>query len=327
MQMADIDKIKGQFSLYYNGEYVVLAGTKLFIFRPDGSLVASRDDLRRAKKITFFPENRVLVCTGKEMFHMISLPDGSDLWSAPYIKNYMNLDALAVSPDGAYAYTYDENRYGKFIVRLSLNTPGHEVYEHEMQMDIGATRGIVCDEDGVPCLLKTLVETVGGKHVNQCGVRMHDYCSIAPGSTTNWKTKFSFEKGRSARFFFDGPDRILTDDFYVYEPATGTLTDLLANETSWQRSSTGLSQCWRDISGRYLCLKYDNGNTIIDLEERKIAAQYAATCARGCLVGDEYWICIDKKIHRKPFPAYEERPERNTKITMDWYFAKRPELW
>ena len=326
--MAEIDRLKGDFSLYFNGEYVVLAGTKLFIFRPDGSKVAQRDDVRRAGRITFFPENRVLVCTGKHMFHMIDLRDGSDIWTAPYIQNYLNLNPLAVSPDGAYAYTYDETRHGHVIARLSLNTPDHEVYEHEMHMDAGATRDIVCDEEGVPCLLKTLFETIGGKRVALCGVRMHDYCSISPGSTTTWKTKTYLEDGRLGKFFFDGPDRILTNDFYIYEPATGTMTDLLENETTWRNSNRMPSICWRDASGRYLCLEYDNGNTIIDLQERRVAAQYAATCfTRGCLVGEEYWICIDRKIHRKPFPAYEERPEIKTKIGMDWYFAKHPELW
>ena len=34
--MADIDRLKGDFSVYFSGEYVVLAGSKLCIFRPDG---------------------------------------------------------------------------------------------------------------------------------------------------------------------------------------------------------------------------------------------------------------------------------------------------
>lgn len=327
IKVADADKLKGDFSVYFNGEYVVLSGTKLFILRPDGSLVARRDDLHRSQKITFFPQNRVLLCTGKAVFHMIDLRDGSDIWSAPYIRNNLNRNNLAVSPDGEYAYTFDENRYGKFIARLHLNSPGHEVDAQEMQGDIGATCDIACDEDGVPCLLKTLTETVGGKRLNQCGVRMHDYDGIAPGSTTTWKTKWSFEQGRTAEFFFDGTDRVITGDYYLYEPATGKLTDLLEKEESWERSGTGLLACWKDVSGRYLCLGYDNRNVIIDLQERKIAAQYASSWERGCLIGDRYWLCVDKKILRKPFPAFEELPPRKKVIGMDWYYAQHPERW
>ena len=34
--MTDIDHVKGNFSVYNSGEYVVLTGSKLCIFRPDG---------------------------------------------------------------------------------------------------------------------------------------------------------------------------------------------------------------------------------------------------------------------------------------------------
>ena len=76
--MADVDKIKGSFYIYSNGEYVVLPGTKLYILRTDGSLVNCRSDLRHAGRITFLSGNRMLLCSSKKEFHMIDLHDGSD---------------------------------------------------------------------------------------------------------------------------------------------------------------------------------------------------------------------------------------------------------
>ena len=58
--MTDIDRLKGDFSVYFSGEYVVLTGSKLYIFRPDGSQVACRKDLRYADRITFLPGSRCL---------------------------------------------------------------------------------------------------------------------------------------------------------------------------------------------------------------------------------------------------------------------------
>lgn len=39
---------------------------------------------------------------------------------------------------------------------------------------------IFCDEDGVPCLLKTVFETIGGKPYHQNGVRIHDFLIFLP---------------------------------------------------------------------------------------------------------------------------------------------------
>ncbi len=322
--MADVDKIKGSFYIYSNGEYVVLPGTKLYILRTDGSLVNCRSDLRHAGRITFLSGNRMLLCSSKKEFHMIDLHDGSDIWVAPYTKFELNVEKLAISPDGAFAYTVDQWRNRKFISRLDLET--HEVDCYDMYMDSGATRDICCDEEGVPCLLKTLTETIGGKTFHQVGVRLHDFFYLMPGSTTEWKTKWYFEDTRTASCFFDGPDRIVTNDLCVYEPATGKLVDLLENDTKWQRLKGNPCDCWLDLSKRYLCVKYRWANVIIDILERKVVAQYAADYKKGCLVGNEYWICIDDRICRKPFPAWEDAlPEKP--VGLEWYYSKHPEFW
>ena len=96
-------------------------------------------------------------------------------------------------------------------------------------MDSGASGGILCNEAGIPCLLKTLKETIGGKTVHQNGVRIHDFDGIAPGGTTTWKAKWSFDT-RSAISFLGSTSRILTNDLYVYDLGTDTLTPHLEPE-------------------------------------------------------------------------------------------------
>lgn len=314
MNKTDLEKLKGHFYIYSNGEYVVLCDEKLYIFRTDGSFVAYRKDLRYAGRITFLSDNRMLLCSNKAIFHMINLCDGSDIWTAPYTKNELNIADLAVSPDETFAYTYDTWKGLHFISRLNLQS--HEVEIHTMQMDSGATRGILCNAADSAYLLKTLTETIGGKIIHQNGVRIHDFYDIAPGNTTIWETKWSFDEQRYALCFLDNIDTIVTSDLHIYTPSTGIAFDLIENENNWKRPTQAPSYCWLDISKRYLCLQYQTANTIIDLQSRKVIAQYAADFHKGCLIGNEYWICADNSIQRKPFPAFEEAPV--PKVTKGW---------
>ena len=101
----------------------------------------------------------------------------------------------------------------------------------------------------------------------------------------------------------------------------------LENETNWEYPEKHPCDCWMDISKRYLCVKYQMGNVIIDISSRKVVAQYAANYKRGCLIGNEYWICVNDRICRKPFPAFEDIPPVKSVINSDWYYSKHPELW
>lgn len=324
MAKTDLDKLKGSFYIYSNGEFVFLAGTKFYIFKPDGSLVACRKDLRYVHGITFLSGNRALLsCKG--VYHMIELPTGSDIWSVPFTKSSFGGSEIAISPDEAYAYSYDTWKSRHFIARLDLRT--HELDVHDFYMDCGGTHDILCDEEGIPCLLKSFSITIGGKQFSEVGVRMHDFYYPDAGRTTNWKTKGIYEGLFGALQFFGSTDRILCDDLRVYEPATGKSINLLENDPAWQPPFPRPSECWFDTTGRYLCVKYSNGNVIVDLLERKVVAQYAAKHMRGCLVGNEYWICDGERILRKPFPVMEDIPPQSGAINSDWFYASRPELW
>lgn len=306
-----LDKLKNVYAVHYNGEYAVIPHTKLHILRPDGTLVACRSDLRYAGRIVFLSRNRMLLCSNKFVFHMIDLTTGEDLWTAPYTKSNLNVAPIIISPNEKFAYTYDRWNDGKidriFITQLNLDT--HETEIIEMHLDVGASRDICCENETTPCLLKTHLETVGGKNYTICGVRLHDFFCQDARYTNNWKTKWYYEGTRkSVLNFFGSTDRVLTDDLHIYTPATGEDIHLLENETGHALPQDLPGHCWMDHTGRYLCIRYDRGNVIIDTQERKIAATYAAKFKQGCLIGNEYWLGTENGVVHKPFPAFEEIP-------------------
>lgn len=324
----EIDKVKGSYDIFSNGKYVVLSGNKLYIFKPDGSLIACRKDLRYVGRITFLSGNRMLLCGSKSIIHVIDLHDGSDLWTVQGPKTEFNLAYFAVTPDETCAYTYDKWKGQFFIIRLELNT--REIDSYDISFDIGATMDILCDSEGVPCVLKTLFENIGGKVVSQNGVRMQDYDILYRGSSYYWKTKWQFDGNRRAIGFLGSVDRVITNDLYMYEPSSGTLTDLLENEVTWKRNGESPQECWMDQSGSCLCLEYPSGNVVIDLSKHLVVAQYTGEFKRGCLIDEEYWICQNERICRKPFPRIEELQPIQTGGAVHWFddfFAKNPELW
>lgn len=329
-----LDKLKDVYRVCFNGEYVVIPHTKLHILRPDGTLVACRSDLRYAGRITFLSGNRMLLSSSKHVFHMIDLTTGEDLWTTPYTKCNLNINPFAISPNEKFAYTYDngcDKKFNdRFISQLDLET--HEVEIIDMYLDAGATMDICCEDESTPCLLKTRMETVGGKNYRVSGVRLHDFFCQEAQYTNNWKTKWYQEHPcGSPEIFFGSTDQVVTSDLKIFTPATGEMVDLLENETEHSLPQEYLGTCWLDHTGRYLCLRYMMGNVVIDTQERKIAAAYAGKFKQGCLIGSEYWIGTDKGVARKPFPALEEIPPYNApnylaKLTSEFY-SKRPELW
>jgi len=326
VKKTDIEKLSGSYFIYSNGEYIVLSGKKLYIFTPDGAQVACRSDLRNAERITFLSGNRMLLCSSKLVFHMIALSSGEDIWTVPYTKVDLNVNDFAVTADEAYAYTFDEHRGQLFITELNLQT--REIDCFDIACDLGGTGGIICDEFGVPHLLKVVNETIGGKEYCENGVRIHDTDVIYRGSSNYWRAKWRSDPNAGALCFLDQVDKVVTENFQLYNPITGRSVDLLENETDWQRPEESPDDCWLDKSGRYLCLMYPTANVVIDLQQRKVAAQYAADFTRGCLVGDTYWVCTDNQVCRKPFPLFEEVPPAKL-MTEGWGmdYSKHPELW
>lgn len=321
---TDIDRLQGNYNIYFNGRYIVLPGTKLYIFKPDGSCVACRKDLRYAGRITFLSEDRMLL-SSKSVVHMMDLQDGSDLWTLPFPKTEFNLEHFAVTPDEACAYTFDHWKGQLFLTRLDLNQ--QEIDTYDISYDVGVTRDIICDGEGVPCVLKTYRESIGGKVVTQNGVRIQDYDILYRGSSYYWKSKWQFDGTRCAECFLGSTDRIVTSDLHIYEPSSGSEINLLEKDSEWQRPVISASTYWTDIMDRYLCLSYPTGNVVIDMQGRRAAAQYTGAYTRGCIVGEEYWICDNERICRKPFPATEALPPLHAAGFADEIFSQHLELW
>ena len=304
----DIEKVRGTYDIFANGDDVVLTGDRFRLFTPEGRETACRRDIRNACKAVFLPERRVLVRRGNGVFHLIDLRDGSDLWTAPGPKPELNTSPITLTPDYGCAYTYDTIKGQLWIIRLDLES--RETDSFLVHYDVGATQDILCDEEGIPCVLKTYFEQIGNQIYCQNGVRIQDYDILYRGSTFFWKWKWQFtQKDYASRCFLGQLGKILTTDLHVYWPDTGEMENLLENESQWQQPAGGPMEGWIDQTGRYLCLMYEKGNVVIDMEEKHVTAQYRAEYARGCLVGNQYWICRDKQIARLPFPDFEPWPE------------------
>ena len=329
-----LDKLKNVYAVNFNGEYVVIAHTKLHILRPDGTLVACRSDLCYSSRVTFLSGNRMLLSSSKNVFHMIDLTTGEDLWTAPYRKNNLNIAPIAISPNEKFAYTYDAWSGRKyidcFISQLNLET--HEFEIAEMHLDAGASRDICCEDETTPCLLKTAIESIGETSYLISGVRLHDFFCGDARYTNTWKTKwYAAIPCPSPMCFFGSTDKIVTSDLHIYTPGTKEDVNLLENETQYTLPKDLPDCCWMDHTGRYLCVQYYEGNMIIDTQERKVAATYKGEYKKGCLIGSEYWLGTEKGVVRKPFPAFEEIPVYNPVARLmeatSAHYAKHPELW
>lgn len=304
----DIEKVRGTYDIFANGDDVVLTGDRFRLFTPEGRETACRRDIRNACKAVFLPERRALVRRRNGMFHLIDLRDGSEFWTVPGPKPVLYNSPVVMTPDYRCAYTYDSVEGRLQIIRLDLEA--RETDSFSVYYDMGATRDILCDEEGIPCVLKTYFEQIGNQIYCQNGVRIQDYDILYRGSTFFWKWKWQFtQKDYASRCFLGQLGKILTTDLHVYWPDTGEMENLLENESQWQQPAGGPMEGWIDQTGRYLCLMYEKGNVVIDMEEKHVAAQYRAEYARGCLVGNQYWICRDKQIVRLPFPDFEPWPE------------------
>ena len=329
-----LDKLKNVYEVNFNGEYVVIAHTKLHILRPDGTLIACRSDLRHAGRITFLSGNRMLLSSSKNVFHMIDLTTGEDLWTAPYRKNNLNIAPITISPNEKFAYTYDAWNSDRFISQLNLETHAFEIIE--MHPDAGASRDICCEDETTPCLLKTVIERVGGISYLISGVRLHDFCYGYAAHTNEWKTKwYDSIPCSSPLCFFGSTDKIVTTALHIFTPATGEDVDLLEHETRFRlpgdQSKDYPIDCWVDHTGQHLCVKFQTGNILIDIQSRKVAAAYACEYKRGCLIGNEYWLGTGNGVVRKPFPLFEEIPAYNPTARLmegiSAYYAKHPDLW
>ena len=230
MNYKELDKVKGSHWIFRNSDYVVFVGKKLWIFKKDGTLIACRKDIPHAYKVAFLPGERLLTGGGnKAEYRLLSLVDGTDIWSFPPIKKKeVCAYRFAISPDYKQAFDYYSWMDGYHLVKLDIQTGEMDICL--LQEDLRATKDIMCDENGVPCLLQTHYEEIGGQRVSQNGVRYHYLDDIDVGNAYYWKYKWQHKGITIADTFLESTELILTKDLYVYEPKSGKTYFLLEND-------------------------------------------------------------------------------------------------
>lgn len=298
-----LDHVTGEYPIDCNGEYVVLYGKDLWIFKTNGAFVAHRPDIANPFKVAFLKGNHLLISGGKNAYHLISLADGSTVWNIQQKKREGQTSNFAVSRSGLFAYDYYYWLDKSFLVQLDLQSGKKE--EFAITEGLRSTWGIICDENDIPCLLQCQTDGDRDRYICHQGVLCHNQ-SLTGGENT-WKYKWStVDKVRPAGFL-NNVDTIITDHLTIYNPVNQHSYPLISEKEREYLSKKPFLMFRKDLSQRYLTLVYQTANVVIDCWDRKVVACYTTVgYTLGCPVGNEYWVCIDRKIVRKPFPLIEK---------------------
>ena len=306
MSKSGIEKIKGIHTVVRSDRNVVAYGKKLYVATLAGEVIFCRNDIRNIFKIAFLPNNLLLVDSGKN-YHLISLEDGSDIWKIEQSKREFNAPRFALSPCGTYVYDFCLYKGMYRLKKIYLETALIE--EYLMDNELRTANDIQCELDGEPALLRSHYSDIAGVRVSENGVIFPCREPFGSGSSYYWKNKWRFQGSQISYAFWESTETVLTNDLHIFHHATGEMQDLLENEDGWSPPAVAPSSFSIDHSGQFLVLMYSKSNVIIDLNKRRVIAQYAGDYTRGCIVDDEFWISSDSGILRKSFPLMEEIPE------------------
>lgn len=309
MAKKDVEKVKGRYNIALYGQYVILFSKKLLIFHTDGSLVASRKDLRNIRKIMVISEDNILIdCGSQKAYIAISLKDGLEVWRVAHPKLEYTSRSFTISPDHTVVYDLYELEGSKFFVRIDLTTK--ELSAIMLAEGLRCISDLACDEEGTPCLLEHHYEMVGEKHISANGIRLIHEDSVNPGDSYYWKYKWIFDFPTISKFFFGNTETILTQDLFVYNPNTGNKYYLLENENRSQLPKSSPFD-WKIVPNtQYIILIYNETNIVVDFHSRKMVARYNTDFYHGSLIGENYWVSTDVGVLIKPFPLIECLPTK-----------------
>ena len=305
-----LEQVKGNYWISRNDEYVVLIGKELWIFKVDGDFVACRKDIPNAFKVAFLSGDRALTGSGKSGYHLLSLKDGSDLWSMKPHKYETCADSFALSPDGVWAYDYYSWKDHLYFVKINL--VHGEVEKYIVSPGLRCTKDILCDDDGIPCLLQSHYSIISGEQVSDNGILYQYQDVLKKGSAYYWKYKWQFGGKQIVEQYLGNTDTVITNDLFVFTPQVGKGYYLLENEVLPQLPKWEPVNIRLDHSGQFVVLMYPTVNIIVDREARRVVARYAGDFTKGCLVGNEFWISTKNGIVRKSFPLMEEIPPKRS---------------
>jgi WD40 repeat protein len=303
----DLCKTRGVWGIWKKDDYIILTGKKFCIYKKDGTCILSRPDVWLVDIVCFLPDDRVIIsCSRKKSYMVFSLHDGSELAVIKCPKADIVTSRFALSPDGKYFYGFYRRNGKTFITRINLST--YSLETNEIIKQLNTVADILCDADNTPCLLMVHYVEVGGSQISENGIQYAYRDPVEPGCFTYWKAKWDFQFPQISWRFFGDTETILTGDLCVYKTKTGEKYSLAENSPDWKLPDTNPCRLWLDEAGRYLYLLYFRANVVIDIQERKVVAQYAAEYKRGCLIDGEYWISNEVGIEKKPFPIIEDLP-------------------
>lgn len=296
-----LEDIKERVLIASNGQYVVLYGLRFWIFKTDGTFIACRSDLRHVSAVLFLPNNKVFVDGGKNSYHIVSLENGSEIWNCarPTPMEYTAMKLVA-SKDYRYIYTFYEWNEKFYLVSIDLQQ--RKLYVQQDPDLKHATLDIACDESDRPCLLKTVYVDASGVRISDNAIELFE--NGAPSkSRPNWKHKWQYQGSEMAFRFFNGTNCVITQHLMVHDLECNEVYYILENENDWMPPTHAPSDCWTDVTGRYLVLKFTDANVVVDIKCRTVAAVYPGKFFWGCLIGNEYWMSIGHGVERRAFPS------------------------
>lgn len=306
MKKSDLEGIKDIYRIIEHEKYIVLVGKKLWIFDDNYCLIACRSDLSNSYKVAFLPDNTMLIDGGKNAYHLISLSDGREIWNIPQSKKEFGSNRFTLSTKSDFAYDYYVFKGNLYFVTINLLLGTIDSYQ--IEKELRSTVDIMCDDDGVPCLLQEHFSNIAGISKSENGILYQHQDEINKGSSYYWKAKWQFDGTRISLCFLYDVNTVLTNDLWVYDAECGSMYNLLENETTLPPMVELPIWCKFDRSKQYLIIMYKKFNLVVDIQKRKIVARYAVNYSEGCLIGDTFWFNSQAGIIRKPFPLIEEIP-------------------
>lgn len=314
--MNSVDELRGAYSIYHHNDYVILLGSNLLIFDTNGKLIRARKDIKNVKKVQFLSKARILVdCGLQEAYIMLSLIDGTELWRVKQPRLDLTGHRFAVTPDESYAYDIYDLYERYYLVKIDLEN--YTIVKHKLDPALRTIRDIMCNENGELCLLVTHYDDSGEQAKSINAVQIVSEGGNAADKLIKYCWEFAFP--RIAGFFFDSTKEILTQDLHIYETHSGKCLNLLENEKDLTISYRSPSYFNLNATKRYATFMYMHKNIVVDITQRKIVAQYAAEYKKGCKVGEEFWVCSDDRVLRKPFPAIEDIPPSKPHFWSPWH--------